>query len=210
MAVTRLSAAYNQSAPATITPDAGTNRYLLIFVGSYNDADTYSAISLNGSAMTKLADVTNSANTEAWGLVIPDAWSGALTLTTTGSGRMEILQFAGVDPSNPVLDVQNDNSGTGTDTAASLSIACLADGYVQDELNLATTTTPNCGANQTADNRVDTRGLSHYTTPVNGNVTMSWSFAGSRNVLVAVSLKPFKPSGGSSAETFTDEGGSTG
>ena len=194
MTITRTSIVTNAALGATYTPDSGANRYVLLFAQSDTDL-SYSAVSINSVAMTLLQDDTNhTAHTQVWGLVIPDAWSGAKTITSTGSAaKHSWASFAGVNPSTPVYDSQKDGSGSSTDTTATVTINGIVGGYIQGAIALTSTYTPTKGANQTSDWAVNNFGTSYYTTVTTAALTFSYTFTGSRNSMVAVSLNPSIP-----------------
>ena len=173
-----------------------TNRYLVFACGSESNASYkyFTSISVNGSPMTKLLEPTFTTRAQIWGLVIPDAWAGTVPVTYVTAGqrpRIEKHLFDGVDPVNPILASGTDGDGSSADTASSITIQADADGFVLDVFSSwGSGIVPVQGAGQTLDTGRGSRGASYYTTPIDGNVTMQWTFAASRNAHAAISLKP--------------------
>jgi hypothetical protein len=187
MTITRIAVDMNLLWGGIHTMSAGTNRYLMVM---QQDIDA-SAAQYNGVSMTELFFVDYTHMVQAWGLAIPDSWSGSLSLTITGgNNRIHFCEFAGVDPLTPILDTQVDGSGSSGDTSASVSILCDDNGWVEGIIDLSNTPTEN--ANMTYDNH-STWTISYYTTPVDGLVTFSYTFSGSRNAMGVISLNPIIP-----------------
>ena len=167
------------------TLTTGSKRYLLFMANEI----PATAPAINGETMTVLESVSDTFAAVAYGLVVPDSWSGALTVSGSNV-RYEKYEFENVDPNNPVLD-SGSHIDDSADISESLSVDCLQDGWVQDVIGV--NTSPTKGANQTLDRTGSTLGTSHYTTPANGSITMSWSWSGNSDIaMVVVSLKNYR------------------
>ena len=184
-AITRLAFASNELAYYTYTIVAGTKRYLLWL--TVDSSPTTPVV--NGVSMSLLESESDSSYyVTAYGLVVPDSWSAGV-VASSGGGRYMKCQFAGVDPNNPIYASDSYKNGN-PDTTESITLNCHKSGWVQDII--AVGNQPTQGANQTLDYRAASSGTSYYTTPINGNVTMTWTFTSANSAMIAVSLMPYK------------------
>jgi len=192
MLINPLLYTFAHNVASAVTLPAGRNRYVLISVTD-TDAYQWGSATFGGVALTKLAESYgqggfNYGFVQFWGMPIPDGWAGDKSIVpNTGKTTCQVWIFDNVDPANPMLDV--DFTLDANTTALSLTVDCTADGYVVDTIGLNGAYTPNNGANQTALNRGTCYGVSRYTTPADGTVTMSWTFTLSRVGFAVISLR---------------------
>lgn len=176
----------------------GTKRYALLLTET-SDGGYYTSIYINNVAITKIADTAGAdVRSQAWGLVIPDAWTSGnypIVKNEYGSvGRFSYFVFSNVNPTTPVLSYAAGYSNSATDWGSAFTLACNAYGAVYDILGLyKSDITPIVSTNQVLlYTRTGLRGTSCYGTPIDGNVTMVWNFQpGARNSQIVVSLNPY-------------------
>lgn len=118
----------------SINAGTGSNRLLVvIFCQRGNPLRTYSTVTYNSVAMTKVTTVgTETAETidlevTIWYLIAPTTGTNNLSLTMSGTTTVEAMAFVieGVDQTSP-LDQEVNGSGT-NDTAMSISITPTVD-----------------------------------------------------------------------------------
>lgn len=198
------------------TPDVGSNRIVIVAIG-YNDADAdnttiTSVTSSAGGTWSEYGFVNEEAGSSDLVSAIyysTDFADGAQTISVTRSspvtwGTIAIYSCTGVRTSNPWRGANSENTANSA-ASVSTTVASAVGDLVVDTLTataLGAGEAPTVDGSQTQMYNVtslnDNGDMSGSTEAgVAGNVTMSWTSAGSdRYALVAGSLVPASDSGG--------------
>jgi hypothetical protein len=203
MAINLIGSSYNSSLGSgdSYTLHTGYKRYLLVLAHNADVYDYYNPLVFGGETMTKHEDTglgaAYNARVQIWGLVIPDSWSGSKSFSGTtvegGGARASIVELSGVDPNDPKMESGSERrSPTNSTTNSVADLSCKIRGYVVDVIQLnADPGGLTSSANQTDLYNSSGRALSRYTTPTEGNVTMSWTHNQGSGDMAAISLRPY-------------------
>lgn len=108
---------------------AGTDRYLQVWVNSFDLTHTASTVTTNGNAMTRVGSVNNGNHrTELWHLANPPLGSNAIVATWSGAPsvfHLIAMSFTGVDQTTPAVLPNTEQTGT---SVPSMSVASAGSG----------------------------------------------------------------------------------
>lgn len=108
---------------------AGTDRYLQVWVNSYDLTYNCSTVTTNGNALTRSGSVNNAGHrTELWQLANPPLGSNSIVATWPGNPIVVYLiaeSFTGVDQTTPATLPNDESTGT---SAPSLTVTTAGGG----------------------------------------------------------------------------------
>lgn len=179
----------------------GSNRYLVVGVSMLSLAQTVTALTYNGVAMTFLGaqnSVSGAARVEMWGLIAPSTGSNTIAVTLSGSIASEAnaTSFTGVDQTTPTEgfnSAQATNVGA-ADATVNVTVS-TTQAFVIDQV-ATDDTAITVGAKQISRNNVTGAGGSGASSTEGpsapATVTMSWTNVAALATwsIAAVALRP--------------------
>jgi len=207
MSISLIGSSYNLllRSDDSYTLHAGTNRYLLVFSHNECTYDYHNPVVFGGVTMTKFEDTgleaSHNPRVQIWGLAIPDGWSGSKSFSGTvvegSDDKASIIELANVNPDSPKRDSDSQRNGACNAMSITVSgLSCVSGGYVVDVVQLNDDVgglSPGASQTRLVGNTDSQLSLSRYTTPIDGNVTMSWSHNQTCGDMAAISLNPALP-----------------
>lgn len=181
------------------TVSAGTDKILIVGAEIRSSADSFTSVTYNGVALTKISGITGASDVRAelWYLINPPVGTFSATLNASASRNLAggAMSFTGVHQTAPV-GTYAQTGGQGNATSVNVSSApgeMVVDVVAQRDPGTLETLT--VGPLQTEQYRRDHTNtamrIAGSTEPGASTVTMSWAFTGDpRYAQVAVPLKP--------------------
>lgn len=191
----------NFAGTPNFTLPVGTNRYVLFMLADGTDGYSYypNIVTIAGTVATMIVQTEPGATQAAaiWGANIPDSTAaGNYTISIDGTNfqRKFIAVFTGVSR-DPVVDAAAHKSNSSADDGDTLTVDCVGGGWVHDIV--FATAAKTAGANQSVIYNTDGRpGVSCKSGLAHGTTSMAWTWTDSRSAHAAVSLRPYRPTGG--------------
>ncbi|MBK8564660.1 MAG: cadherin-like domain-containing protein [Saprospiraceae bacterium] len=188
---------FNNSSSATISYNntSGANKILMVGVAAQQPNASVTSITFNGSALTKLGNISNPSQSriEIWYLKSPPVGTFNVLVNNSNSdnGVIGVMAFSGVNQTTPFGTLATaQGSGTSASVAASSASGELVYGVACFN-NWDADLTPGSGQTEYWDQTVNSSATGAGGTKAGAaSVTMSWTSTSASYTIGAVSLKP--------------------